>query len=49
MSLEEQVQRWRQEGTLPFPDFSWQGKVELRGTLDYSPEGSVLKADNVPK
>lgn len=42
---EEQVQRWRHEGKLPFPDFSWQDKAELRGTLDYPPVGSVLKDD----
>lgn len=40
---EEQVKRWRHEGTLPFPDFAWQDKADLRGTLDYPPDGSVLQ------
>lgn len=45
---EEQIQRWRQEGKLPFPDFSWQDKADLRETLDYPPEGSVLATEFEP-
>lgn len=40
---EEQIERWRQEGKLPFPDFTWQEKADMRETLDYPPVGSVLK------
>lgn len=45
---EEQVKRWRDEGNLPFPDFCWQDKADLRETLDYPPEGSVLHAETRP-
>lgn len=43
---EEQVNRWREEGNLPFPDFCWQDKADLRETLDYPPEGSALHAES---
>ena len=39
---EAQVEQWRQEGKLPFPDYSWQDKAEFRDRLDYPPEGSIL-------
>lgn len=38
---EAHVQEWREEGRLPFPDFTWQEKAALRESLDYPPEGSV--------
>ncbi len=37
------VERWRASGDLPFPDFEWQSKAELSGSLDYPPEGSALR------
>jgi len=39
---ETQVRRWREEGALPFPDFAWQDKAELRNTLDFPPIGSAV-------
>ncbi len=38
---EAAVERWRASGDLPFPDFEWQSKAELSGSLDYPPTGSV--------
>lgn len=43
---EEQVERWRKEGTLPFPDFRWQDKADMRETLDYPPDGSSLRSED---
>jgi small-conductance mechanosensitive channel len=43
---EAAVQDWRASGDLPFPDFEWQSKAELSGSLDYPPEGSVLRRDD---
>jgi small-conductance mechanosensitive channel len=40
---EAEVEKWRAAETLPFPDFEWQTKAELSGTLDYPPVGSVLR------
>lgn len=45
---EERVEHWRREGKLPFPDFCWQDKADLRETLDYPPEGSALHAETRP-
>ena len=28
---------WRRTGDLPFPDFEWQTKAELSGSLDFPP------------
>ena len=39
--VEAEVEAWRKEETLPFPDFEWQTKAELSGSLDYPPAGSV--------
>jgi len=39
----EAVARWRREGELPFPDHRPVRVSQLEGTLDYPPEGSVLK------
>jgi MscS family membrane protein len=36
---EEQVQRWRREGKLPFPAFSEEEIAELNGTADYPEKG----------
>ncbi len=43
---EEHVERWRKEGTLPFPDFRWQDKADMRETLDYPPDGSPARSEN---
>ena len=44
---EATVQSWRASGDLPFPDFEWQSKAELSGSLDYPPEGSVQRRGGV--
>ncbi|TVQ88720.1 MAG: mechanosensitive ion channel family protein [Chromatiaceae bacterium] len=41
-AAEAEVARWRGEDTLPFPDFDWQEKASISGTLDYPPKHSVL-------
>jgi len=38
------VQQWRDEESLPFPDYDDSQRDELRGSLDYPPAGSVLKS-----
>jgi MscS family membrane protein len=40
-AAEAQVQHWREEGRLPFPDFAQQAIDEMDGTSDYPPAGSV--------
>jgi hypothetical protein len=42
---EAAVEEWRASDGLPFPDFEWQSKAELSGSLDYPPEGSVLRRE----
>lgn len=37
----EAVQRWRDQGNLPFPDHSPASVSQLDATLEYPPEGSV--------
>lgn len=44
---EAAIENWRASGDLPFPDFEWQSKAELSGSLDYPPEGSVLRREGV--
>jgi len=39
-AAETQVRNWREEGRLPFPDFSPEQKSQLRGSLVYPPAGS---------
>jgi MscS family membrane protein len=38
---ELEVRRWREEGTLPFPEFPADRVTALRDTLDYPPKGSA--------
>ena len=38
---ESQVERWREENRLPFPEHEEGFRFELSGTLDYPPEGSA--------
>jgi MscS family membrane protein len=40
-AAEAAVRTWRDEGTLPFPDFSPQQVRDLRGSIVYPPPGSV--------
>lgn len=40
---ETAVEAWRRAEDLPFPDFEWQTKAEISGSLDYPPEGSVFR------
>jgi MscS family membrane protein len=35
-----EVERWRRENRLPFPDFDGSTRSEMAGTLDYPPDGS---------
>ena len=39
-AAESHVRRWRQEGFLPFPNFSAEQVQRMRGTLGYPPPGS---------
>ncbi len=39
-AAEAEVQQWRNEGRLPFPDMSDQRRQQLKGTLDFPPAGS---------
>lgn len=40
-AAEAQVRQWRDEGRLPFPDFSPEQLRELRGSVVYPPPGSL--------
>ena len=35
-----EVEKWRQERALPFPEFSPEQREKLAGSLDYPPAGS---------
>ena len=39
-AVEAEVQRWRDEGSLPLPEFPRERIAQLRDTLDYPPNGS---------
>jgi MscS family membrane protein len=39
----EAVGKWRDEGGLPFPDHRRVRISQLEGTLEFPPEGSVLR------
>lgn len=41
-AAEAAVANWRAQGTLPFPDMSWEEKAEISETLDYPPTGSAV-------
>jgi len=45
----ETVQRWRQQGELPFPNHRPVRVSQLEGTLDYPPEGSVMKEKDLDR
>lgn len=42
-AVEHQVQEWKENGELPFPDMSKEQQEALEGTLQFPPEGSVLR------
>jgi MscS family membrane protein len=42
-AAEAQVQGWRAQGRLPFPDFAPEQKDQLRGSLAYPPQGSSAR------
>lgn len=48
-AVEAQVRRWREQGCLPFPDFSPHFRKEIEGTLPYPPPGSALSHDGQHK
>ena len=39
-AAEAEVQAWRAKGVLPFPEFPPEQREQLRGTLDFPPDGS---------
>ena len=43
-AAEQQVRDWREQGKLPFPDMTPERLEELKETLDFPPDGSVLRA-----
>ncbi|MGA7629521.1 MAG: mechanosensitive ion channel family protein [Terriglobales bacterium] len=45
-AAEEQVQRWRDQHQLPFPDFAPAEKPGFRGSITYPPPGSATADDN---
>ena len=42
-SAEEAVAAWRKEGTLPFPDYPDEARVQMENISDWPPEGSALR------
>jgi MscS family membrane protein len=45
-AAEQQVQRWRDQHQLPFPDFAPAEKPGFRGSITYPPPGSATADDN---
>jgi MscS family membrane protein len=43
--VEAQIESWRTEGELPFPNFSMDYRISHRNTLDYPPHGSPEAKD----
>jgi MscS family membrane protein len=41
-AAEKEVEQWRDQHQLPFPDFSPTEKASLRGTIEYPPSGSAV-------
>jgi MscS family membrane protein len=39
----ETVRQWREQGKLPFPDFSPETISEIDGKIEYPPPGSALR------
>lgn len=42
---ERQVDRWRKTNKLPSPDYTHEDLERMEDTLDYPPDGSVLRLD----
>jgi MscS family membrane protein len=42
-SAEAAVAAWRKEGTLPFPDYPDDARVQMENTSDWPPKGSALR------
>jgi MscS family membrane protein len=38
------IQNWREQSDLPFPDFPLEKIAEIKGTIEYPPAGSAIKA-----
>jgi small-conductance mechanosensitive channel len=47
-AAEEKIRAWRADENLPFPDFDAAEKSQIADTLDYPPEGSVLRRPAEP-
>jgi len=45
-AAEEQVQKWRDEGQLPFPDFAPEDVAAFRGVISYPEKGSAVGGDH---
>jgi len=43
-AAEAEVEAWRSEGTLPFPEFAQNHRERMRNTLAFPPEGSPVEA-----
>jgi len=39
-AAQDQVRQWREQGSLPFPDFSFDHLRKIHGTVDFPPAGS---------
>jgi len=37
------VRAWREQGEVPFPDFSPERKASMRGAIEYPPRDSALR------
>jgi MscS family membrane protein len=46
LAAEEQVQEWRLQGELPFPEIDQEKRERIEDTLDYPPEGSASPPAN---
>jgi MscS family membrane protein len=45
-AAEQQVQQWRDQHKLPFPDFAPEDRSAFRGSIVYPPPGSAIKRDS---
>lgn len=43
---EQEVQEWRSQGRLPFPDYPPEALEEMEDSIPYPPEGSALSAED---
>src|ERR1700676_2339777 len=47
-AAEQQVQQWRDQHQLPFPDFAPEEKSAFRGSIAYPPPESAIKNERLP-